>query len=306
MLLSYPPLQAMKAHGGCWCNHHLWLFGRFPVMAYPILPLRSSLFLTDSLQFRTRSKLVAPLCTILCLPIYFVVFQPIFFLHIDHLISTLVIFPFSILAIWPTHCNVLIRMKFDNGISLNKVQFIFISNSLPSFHYYWYKYPFQNLPYVDARVHIYAATALGRSRMSSPTLGRLYPRGRTRYSFYRRLSGPQEQSGREGVKKKSPPLWHPGSNTSCPPRSQAPCRLNYLAHSRYAYLVKSFVNKNKDSIIRSIQKWVCSKHQKRRLFGSDTMKTIPRRHRARWCSCYLHREGPGSNAWAYQSIVPVT
>ena len=28
---------------------------------------------------------------------------------------------------------------------------------------------------VDARVHIYIATALKRGRMASPTLGRLYP-----------------------------------------------------------------------------------------------------------------------------------
>ena len=30
---------------------------------------------------------------------------------------------------------------------------------------------------VDARVHIFTAKALGRSRVASPTLGRLYPRG---------------------------------------------------------------------------------------------------------------------------------
>ena len=29
---------------------------------------------------------------------------------------------------------------------------------------------------VDARVHIYTAIALGRDRVASPTLGRLYPR----------------------------------------------------------------------------------------------------------------------------------
>ena len=54
---------------------------------------------------------------------------------------------------------------------------------------------------VDARVHIFTDTALGRGRVASPTLGRLYPRGKPRYSFYRRLSGPQDQSGHEGVKK---------------------------------------------------------------------------------------------------------
>ena len=45
---------------------------------------------------------------------------------------------------------------------------------------------------VDARVHIYTATALGRGRLASPTLDRLYPREESpRYSFCRRLSGSQ-------------------------------------------------------------------------------------------------------------------
>ena len=47
---------------------------------------------------------------------------------------------------------------------------------------------------VDARVHIFTATALGR--------GSLYPW----YSFYRRLSGPQDQSGCEGVEKNLHPF----------------------------------------------------------------------------------------------------
>ena len=55
---------------------------------------------------------------------------------------------------------------------------------------------------VAPRVHIYIATALGRGRVASPMLGRLYrPRESLQYSFYRRLSGPQGQSGHEGVKK---------------------------------------------------------------------------------------------------------
>ena len=37
--------------------------------------------------------------------------------------------------------------------------------------------------------------------MASPTLGRLCPLGNSRYSFDRRLSGPQNQSGHEDVKK---------------------------------------------------------------------------------------------------------
>ena len=31
---------------------------------------------------------------------------------------------------------------------------------------------------VDARVHIFTATALGRGRVASPTLGRLYPQAK--------------------------------------------------------------------------------------------------------------------------------
>ena len=54
---------------------------------------------------------------------------------------------------------------------------------------------------VDARVHIFIAKALGWGRVASPTLGRLYPGEIPRYSFYRRLSGPQGKSGHEGVKK---------------------------------------------------------------------------------------------------------
>ena len=49
--------------------------------------------------------------------------------------------------------------------------------------------------------HIYIATALGRNRVACPTLGRLYPGEKPRYSFYRRLSGPQDQSGYKRVKK---------------------------------------------------------------------------------------------------------
>ena len=46
----------------------------------------------------------------------------------------------------------------------------------------------------NARVHIYSATALGRGRMASAMLGRLYPRRKPRYSFYRRLGELQIQS----------------------------------------------------------------------------------------------------------------
>ena len=50
-------------------------------------------------------------------------------------------------------------------------------------------------------LYIYTAMALGRSRMASTTRDRIYPGKSTCYSFYRRLSGPEDQSGYEGVKK---------------------------------------------------------------------------------------------------------
>ena len=57
-----------------------------------------------------------------------------------------------------------------------------------------------------AHTCVYTATALGKCRVASPTLGRLYPR----YSYYSRLHGPQEQSGYEGVKKSfTPPTPRP-------------------------------------------------------------------------------------------------
>ena len=63
------------------------------------------------------------------------------------------------------------------------------------------------------RVHIYASTALRRDRVASPTFGHLEPR----YSVYRRLSGPQDQSGYEGVKKN----LHP-SDTGIEPMPSSP------------------------------------------------------------------------------------
>ena len=51
---------------------------------------------------------------------------------------------------------------------------------------------------VDARVHIFTATALGWLVLRSAGLT---PGEIPRYSFYRGLSGPHDQSGHEGVKK---------------------------------------------------------------------------------------------------------
>ena len=83
-------------------------------------------------------------------------------------------------------------------------------------YYYYYYYYYDYYDYYDyyvklpplkalmahegcaqyARVYIFAAMALGRGRVANLTLGHLYPR----YSFYRRLSGRQYQSG-HGVRK---------------------------------------------------------------------------------------------------------
>ena len=53
---------------------------------------------------------------------------------------------------------------------------------------------------VFARVHIATATApLGRGRVASPTFGP--GKAQYRYSLYRRVSGPQDQSGHEGMEK---------------------------------------------------------------------------------------------------------
>ena len=54
---------------------------------------------------------------------------------------------------------------------------------------------------VDARVHIFTATALGRGRVASPNSAAFTPEESPRYPFYRRLIGPQDQSGHERAKK---------------------------------------------------------------------------------------------------------
>ena len=46
----------------------------------------------------------------------------------------------------------------------------------------------------------FTAAELRRGRVASPALGRLYSGEIPRYSFSRRLSGPHDQFGHEGVK----------------------------------------------------------------------------------------------------------
>ena len=79
---------------------------------------------------------------------------------------------------------------------------------------------------VDTRIHIFAVSALGRGRVVSPTLGRLYRRKaqvlisqeaeRTSGPFWTRMS-----------KEKYPLLRQPGSNPGRPARTEALCRLSY-------------------------------------------------------------------------------
>ena len=53
---------------------------------------------------------------------------------------------------------------------------------------------------VDARVHIFTATAQEELGWLVLRSADFTPREIPQYSFYRRLSGPQDQSGHEGVK----------------------------------------------------------------------------------------------------------
>ena len=54
---------------------------------------------------------------------------------------------------------------------------------------------------MDARVHIYTATALGRGEWLVSCSAAFIPGESPGYSFYRKLSGPENKSGYEGVKK---------------------------------------------------------------------------------------------------------
>ena len=80
---------------------------------------------------------------------------------------------------------------------------------------------------VDARVHFYTATALSSADFTS---------GKDLVLILQRLSGPQCQSGHEGVKKNLHPLRHPGSNPGRPASGKAPCHLSYLNRHKHAVL----------------------------------------------------------------------
>ena len=146
-----------------------------------------------------------------------------------------------------SHCGLrllqLLLLFLPSFLSLHISLILFLCFSLLSSvqtkRYPHYR-PWRPTGYVDARVHIFTAMALGRGRVASPTLDRLYPLGNPPYSFYRRLSGPQDQSGHERAKKNLHPLRHPGLNQGRPARSPAPCRLSYLAHPQSKQLLLFF------------------------------------------------------------------
>ena len=88
---------------------------------------------------------------------------------------------------------------------------------------------------MDARVHIFTATALGRGRVASPPLCRLYPRWKPLLLILQEAEWTSGPVWARRSDEKSPPLRHPGSNPGRPARSPAPCRLSYLAHVQFIY-----------------------------------------------------------------------
>ena len=82
---------------------------------------------------------------------------------------------------------------------------------------------------MDVRVHIYTAMALGRDRVASPMLGRLYPRGKPPVLILQKAEWTSGPFWTRRSEEKSPPLRHPGSNPGRPAHSPVPCRLSYLA-----------------------------------------------------------------------------
>ena len=85
---------------------------------------------------------------------------------------------------------------------------------------------------MDKRIHICTATVLGGDGVASFTLGCVYTDENTRYSFYRRLSGPQDQSGHEELKKNLRP-----SDTRDRTRTILPIRKS-MAHDHYLVIAK--------------------------------------------------------------------
>ena len=88
------------------------------------------------------------------------------------------------------------------------------------------------------------------------------PEERPRYSFYRRLSGPQDQSGHEGAKKN----LHP-SDTRDRTRAVQPVAQRLAAWATWPYIK---INPTKYRLVRllSLELWMCALHSERFGFKS--------------------------------------
>ena len=88
--------------------------------------------------------------------------------------------------------------------------------NIKRYPHYW---PWRPTGDVDARVHIFTATVLGRGGRLVLRSAAFTPGKAPGTHFIGGLSGPQDQSG------------HLGSNLGRPAHSSAPCRLSHLAHA---------------------------------------------------------------------------
>ena len=78
---------------------------------------------------------------------------------------------------------------------------------------------------VDARVHMYTATALGIGRATNLRSDAFTPWKSPVLIIRDRVDPRNSLDTKE--RRKCPPFRHPGSNPGRPARSQAPCRLSY-------------------------------------------------------------------------------
>ena len=92
--------------------------------------------------------------------------------------------------------------------------------------------PRRNTENVDSKVHIFAAKALGRGRVTSPTLDRLYI-GKAAVLILQEVEWTPGLLWTRKNEGKSPLLHRRGSNPDRPTRSQPPCRLNHLVHMQF-------------------------------------------------------------------------
>ena len=83
----------------------------------------------------------------------------------------------------------------------------------------------------DARVHIFAATTLGRDIVANPTIGRLYPSAeKAPWLILQVAEWSLRPIWTRRREEKSPHLRHAELNPGRPARFQASCHSSYLAH----------------------------------------------------------------------------